>query len=203
MDEPEPPHAGKPLTREDVVRLTEEHGGPEGLDLSQANLEKADLLGLDLHGASLFVANLWKADLRLANLQGANLRLADLRRASLAYAELQAAKLEGVNWGDHVLGDEIEGDFEGAATAYRALKQWHTEAGMYDIAGVFFYREMEARRKAARDHVYGWLRSARRVGHGRVKSLTRGLYAASAASVGFGRQLVELLVGLLMRRLRK
>jgi hypothetical protein len=152
VTEPErpPPHAGKRLTREDVLRLIEEHGGPEGLDLRWKKLEKAFLLGLDLHGASLFGADLPGADLRLADLQSARLQQADLRRASLAYAELQAAKLEGAKWGDYVLGEEIAGDFGEAASAYRALKQRHTELGIYDVAGEFHYREMEARRKLAR-----------------------------------------------------
>jgi hypothetical protein len=43
MAEPEapPPHAGERLTREDVLRLIEEHGGSEGLDLREANLQGA------------------------------------------------------------------------------------------------------------------------------------------------------------------
>lgn len=157
--EQEPPHDGERLTREDVLRLIEEHGGPEGLDLRGADLRQADLGGLDLHGANLWGANLQGADLMGANLQGAQLswaklqgadvRGADVRRARLAYANLRDANLENVNWGDHVLGDEIAGDFAGASSAYRALMQRHMEAGMYDIAGEFHYREMEARRKLA------------------------------------------------------
>jgi hypothetical protein len=192
MDEPErkPPHAGERLTREDVLRLIEEHGGPEDLDLSYADLPEADLWDAnlqkaflvranlqgavltganlqrtelwhaDLQGADLWNANLQKArawsanlqeaDLRHADLQGADLRRADLRRARLAYAALRDSNLEGVNWGDYVLGEEMRGHLAEAASAYRALKQHHTELGMYDIAGEFFYREMEARRKLAR-----------------------------------------------------
>jgi len=191
MDEAEakPPHAGERLTREDVLRLIEEHGGPELLDLRQADLREVDLSRLDLHGANLMSANLqgthlWQTNLRgasllgadlqaaevsLANLQGAtlyranlegaalshaNLQQADLRYAKLQGARLRAAhlrdtNLEGAKWGDYVLGDEIRGNFGGAASVYRALKQWHTDAGMYDIAGEFFFREMEARRKLA------------------------------------------------------
>jgi len=251
MAEPKgkPPHAGEPLTREDVLRLIEEHGGPEGLDLREADLEKANLSELNLQdadlsganlqranlclsrlhrarlleaklqaadlrwaqfpaanlhqanlgganlrlanlpeadlslanlqetelseaslqaatlhwanlqgarcletklqGADLWQANLQTANLRGANLQGADLRRADLRRARLAWANLRDANLEGANWGDYVLGDEIRSDFGEAASAYRALKQRHTEADMYDIAGEFHYREMEARRKLA------------------------------------------------------
>jgi len=261
MDEwrPKGPHAGERLTREDVLRLIEEHGGPEGLHLRRADLRQADLSQLDLHGADLSWANLqgahlvvaklqganlleahlgranlsganlqganlWAADLQGADLveadlqganlpdanlqeadlrgtnlqgaylasanlqgayfteanlhgadlsqanlqgaylasadpqgprlwgaelEGADLRWADLRRAHLAGASLRDANLEGANWGDYVLGDEIDGYLGRAASGYRALKQWHTEAGMYDIAGEFHYRELEARRKLA------------------------------------------------------
>jgi hypothetical protein len=192
--ERKPPHAGKRLTREDVLHLIEEHGGSEGLDLRQADLREADLSELHLHGANLEQANLYNAnlqraylhdanlqraylydanlqrvnlydanlqraylqvatlqgaDLRAANLQGADLRWADLRRARLAYASMRDAQLEGAIWGDYKLGDEIEGYFDDAASAYRALKQRHAELGMYDIAGEFHYREWEARRNLA------------------------------------------------------
>jgi len=132
MDDSErkPPHAGQRLSRADVLRLIGEHGWPEGLDLREADLREADLSKLDL--------------------QGADLRRADLRRPYLARVSLRDANLEGAIWGDYVLGGEIGGQSADAASAYRALKQWHTEAGMYDIAGEFFYREMEARRKLAR-----------------------------------------------------
>ncbi|MDP2950295.1 MAG: pentapeptide repeat-containing protein [Chloroflexota bacterium] len=203
MEEPRrhrPPHAGERLTRDDVLRLIEEHGGPEDLDLRQADLRQADLRDLDLHGArlpranlqeanlgganvqeaNLGGANLREANLCAANLQGANLgganlqgaslvqadlqgavlfwadlqqadlRLANLCRADLSWSKLQGANLEGANWGDYKLGEESAGDFGPAASAYRALKQRHTELGMYDIAGEFHYREMEARRKQAR-----------------------------------------------------
>jgi len=201
MDEPErrPPHAGERLTREDVLRLIEEHGGSEGLELEGADLHEADLGQLDLHGADLSGANLQgayvaeanlrqaaleQADLRgailsfadlrraylshanlqeatlvgsdlreayllRADLQSARLQQADLRRACLDLASLRDADLEDANWGDYILGQEAAGNFRQEVPVYRALKQRHTEAGMYDIAGEFHYREMEARRKLA------------------------------------------------------
>jgi hypothetical protein len=173
-----PPHAGKRLTREDVERLIEEHGGPEDLELQGADLHEADLGELDLHGADLsganlqgarlfsaslrgahlvaanlrradlFLADLWRADLSGANLEGADLRQGDLRRVRLAEASLRDAKLDEADWGDYVLADEEPPYFGQAASVYRGLKQRHTEAGLYDVAGEFHYREMEARRKA-------------------------------------------------------
>ena len=183
------PHAGERLSRNDVLRLIEERGRPEGLDLRTADLSGADLsdldvreanldganleqayltradlrgasflgsnlhgamlLGANLQGASLAGANLEEAALFDANLQEAHLRQARLQHAYLGGASLRDANLEGARWGDYKVGEEIAGDFSPAASVYRTLKQRHTEAGMYDIAGEFFYREMEARRKLA------------------------------------------------------
>jgi len=220
MAEPKgkPPHAGERLTREDVERLIAEHGGPEGLDLRWANLREANLTRLDLHGAHLSDANLQGADLRHGNLQQANLRWAnlqgaalsgaDLRRARLAYANLQDANLEGANWGDYVFGDEIDGLFGAAASAYRALKQWHTDAGMYDVAGHFFYREMEAQRKLAWKGGQPWEGKERRLPYALSLNLLRFLYGygerperviAWAAAVILGFALGHWLVGTVER----
>jgi len=161
----------KPLTREDVLKMIEEHGGPEGLDLSWRNLEGIVLFSLDLHGiilesANLQEAKLWSANLQEANLSDANLRGADLMGTSLAKARLcdadlsRETTLENVDWGQHsILGDELQtkekkdraakrGQLRRAESVYRNLKQWHTNAGMYDIAGLFYFREMTVRRKA-------------------------------------------------------
>ena len=98
----------KPLTREDVLKLIEAHGGPEGLDLSGKNLEGIDLSGksvdfLDLHGINLSAANLQKADLKDANLQKADLSDANLQGASLWKANMQ----EAVLWNVNLLGADI------------------------------------------------------------------------------------------------
>lgn len=262
MDESErePPQAKKRLTRADVLRLLEEHGGPEGLDLREADLHEAALSNLDLRranlqgailwfanlqganlsetnlqganlalaklqgvnllfanlqgaylgdaklqGASLLGANLQEANLYTANLQGADLRWADLQRARLADANLRDANPEDAKWGDYVLGEEIARAFDQAASAYRTLKQRHTEAGMYDIAGEFHYREMEARRKLA------WKgdpesESARRLPYALTMYALRFLYGYGerpqrvigwAAAIVFGLAFVYLLPGVL------
>jgi len=258
MDESErpPPHAGEWLTRDDVLRLIEENGGPEGLDLREADLPKADLCelrlggvnlegagllwanlqgaklgganlqgarlveanlqgawfcaanlqgallgGANLQGAYLGAANLQGADLGAANLQGADLWGADLRRARLVHANLREASLEHANWGDYLLWEELAREFDEATSAYRALKQWHTEAGMYDIAGEFHYREIEARRKLAWKgdllHLDG---QKRRVPYALVLNALRFLYGYGerpervigwAAAVVFGLALVH------------
>jgi uncharacterized protein YjbI with pentapeptide repeats len=93
----------KPLTKEEVLKLIEEHGGPEGLDLKDRNLEEIDLSFrhdeplLDLHGIILYRANLKMADLSGADLKGADLARAELQGADLTRADLQGARLRGAN----------------------------------------------------------------------------------------------------------
>ncbi len=152
-----------PLTREDVLRLIKENGGTaKGLDLSEKIFEEGiDLHGLNLKGIILKEAILWdikreapfSRDLNQAYLEGAHFEGALLVDAHLEGAHFIGVKLssdtllEGANWGNYILGEEREGHFGLAADSYRQLKQWHTNAGMYNIAGKFFYREMEAKRK--------------------------------------------------------
>jgi len=233
----------KPLTREDVLKMIEEHGGPEGLDLSERNLEGIDLSSenidtpIDLHdiilrkailsgaklwnanleGANLSHANVQGADLVIANLKGANLSRTNLNNANLASAILQDAGLSNANLenanlaeadlqnarlsmanlkGARLLNANLQGthlmeaDLDGAmlvgvkwhpkyiigdenlriygeenldkkerdqgrrrilgyiAGVYCNLKNVHHAAGMYDVAGAFYFREMTVRRKA-------------------------------------------------------
>ncbi len=119
--------------------------------LSAANLQGANLRGGNLQKAYLTGANLQKARLEQANLQGAKLGGANLRGAFLSGADISpTTKLEDVDWGDFILGDEKARNFQEAAHIYRNLKQWYTNAGMYDVAAKFYYREMEVRRKEQR-----------------------------------------------------
>jgi len=106
-------------TREEILKLIEENGGPEGLDvsgrdLSGANLENMDLRGVvlghyspglprtNLQGARLVGVNLQGAkalrvDFRGATLYLANLREADLRWSDFTDTNLYAADLRGAN----------------------------------------------------------------------------------------------------------
>jgi len=104
-------------TREEILKLIEENGGPEGLDLSGK-----DLSGIDLSSQAIVnelakiqkdtnrqprwaiaspetgivcSANLQKINLVGADLQGANLAGASLQGAWLRYANLQQANLAG------------------------------------------------------------------------------------------------------------
>lgn len=119
-----------------------------GANLAEAQLQGAILAEAQLQGAHLWRARLQRAYLGRAQLQGADLEWAQLEGAFLARAEWdEKTRLEDADWGNRILGDEREGDFAGAEAAYRRLKRWYANNGQYDLAGEFFYREKEARRK--------------------------------------------------------
>jgi hypothetical protein len=125
------------------------HAQLEWADLWGAHLEQASLVDAHLEGALLWDAHLEGAFLSDAHLEGADLKGAHLEGASLHDAQFSAdTRLETVDWGrNYVLGEEKGEAFHWAADTYRRLKQWYTNAGIYDVAGEFYYREMEARRK--------------------------------------------------------
>jgi len=97
----------KPLTREDVLKMIGESGGPEklnllgrnleGIDLSGVNLEGSNLHGANLQGSNLVTANLEYSMLGDANIIGANLAASILRNASLNGANLENANLAGAD----------------------------------------------------------------------------------------------------------
>lgn len=120
-------------TREDILKLIEENGGPEGLDLSGKDLSGIDLgreaIALELKkvrestphaipfwyfewadGVNLKGVNLQGATLKGVNLQGAWLWEAHLQGAHLQHAELQRAtlsdaKLKGADlWSANLTG---------------------------------------------------------------------------------------------------
>jgi uncharacterized protein YjbI with pentapeptide repeats len=66
-----------------------------GVNLTNADLERANLTGADLTGANLVGADLEKANLGTANLSDANLLGADLEKANLMGANLTNANLMG------------------------------------------------------------------------------------------------------------
>src|SRR6266700_1512666 len=79
-------HTGTALTRTDVMRLLQDVGSPEQLDVSGQNLSGINLMNCDLRGANLSQANVHGADLR-----GTYLCWADLRGANLSWACLGEA----------------------------------------------------------------------------------------------------------------
>ena len=121
----------------------------EGADLIDAHLERADLVGAHLERADLIFAHLESADMECTYLEGANLYSAHLEGAYLTETQFSRdTNFTSVHWGNYILGEEEERQFDVATDTYRRLKIWYTEHGIYDVAGEFFYREMEAKRKA-------------------------------------------------------
>jgi uncharacterized protein YjbI with pentapeptide repeats len=102
-------------TREEILRMIEENGGPEGLDLSNTDLSGIDLgnhrIGKELEeyrklhsgknpiwfSETTYGVNLSKVNLGRANLSNARLEGVNLREALLDYANLQGAKLRDAN----------------------------------------------------------------------------------------------------------
>lgn len=134
----------------------------QGADLRGSYLLNTNFQGADLRGAkfgALAKAGEYQAAmLNDTDLRGAKLSLADfkgcyfdgakLEGAFIRGADIFDAHLEEADWGNCVIGEEKGGDFSSAIYYYRRLKTWYTNAGMSDIAAEFFYREMEAKRKA-------------------------------------------------------
>jgi len=102
-------------------------------------LSPAFLHGTDFRGANLFLANFKDCYFYGTKLDGAYIRGADI----------YDAHLEEADWGSYIIGEENKKEeLYFALNVYRKLKIWYTNAGMYDVAGEFFFREMEAKRKA-------------------------------------------------------
>ncbi len=126
-----------------------ENANLEGADLQDAYLEGVRLVGSNLKEADFNWADLENADLSCTLLEGASLEIANLKRVSLLGASFNAeTNFNNAEWGDYIICEEINGLFSTASETYRRLKIWHSNAGIYDIAGEFFYREMTVKRKA-------------------------------------------------------
>jgi len=80
-------HADTALTRTDVVRLLQEVGSPEQLDVSGQNIQEINLVNCNLRGANLSQASACAANLCGTNLSKANLRGAVLRETYLCWAD--------------------------------------------------------------------------------------------------------------------
>jgi len=118
---------GKPLTREDVLKLIEQNGGKaDGLNLSERVFEEGiDLSDLDLHGIifkdARFPTHFEGTQLVGAKFDGSNLNGADLRSINLQYAQFrmlnnQPAYLEAADLrGSLLLNTNFQGaDLNGA-----------------------------------------------------------------------------------------
>ena len=171
----------------------------EGADLRYVHLERAGLWDARIEGAAFFDAHLEGADLCGAHLEGADLGGAHLQGAYLCDIKPEDnIKFDDADWGNYILGIENFGDFFEATKVYRCLKQWYTKHGMYDIAGEFFYREMESKRKAIK-----WWPNPFPRAWSKLLSILCGYgerpfrVVASAAVVVFGLALIYFAIGTL------
>ena len=155
-------------TREEILKLIKENGGPEGLDLSGKDLSGIDLgreaiaaelekfqqtnlyetpvwysektKGINLQGAKLQRASLW-----YAKLQRAQLWYANLQGAFLWYADLQGANLEDANLQGAFLSyaNLREADLLGVNLQGSELRYSHLEKvdlfGAESLEGAYFY----------------------------------------------------------------
>ncbi len=145
----------------------------EGADLRGAHLEYAELKGAELceaiFGLSGELSHM-KAHLDNTDLRGAKLFRADfngvffydtkLEGTFIRGADITEAHLGDADWGNYKIGEEIKyKDYYSAEHRYRQLKIWYTQSGYYDIAGEFFFREMEAKRKGVKWWPQPWHRT--------------------------------------------
>lgn len=159
------------ITKIDVVRLLQEVGCPEQLDVSGqdvrgislmncnlrgANMSQARVCEANLCGAKLSKADLHGADLHgtylcWADLRGANLSEADLRDADLSWADLQEADLRGVHldratlYGASLGRADLRGAFLDKTDLSGADLSWASLGG----AGTFEDTKSHLRRRGA------------------------------------------------------
>lgn len=129
------------------------HGQSQGHQLLDADLYRADLQGAHLFALDLRGSSLMKTDLRQANLH-----CADLRDCNLLGAQLQGARLDNVQWDEQLRQErqarqiwrqqpeQAQQLLKEAEETYRNLRLQLEKAGLFEQAGLFFYREMVMRR---------------------------------------------------------
>lgn len=138
------------LNNNDVRQLIQQNGGTaDGLDLSGRKFDSDALFDLDLSGSNLQGADLRNLELEETNLSHAKLRGAKFYNNTLVRDVITGIKLDGADFGDYKAGEELDNQLYEAEAVYRGLKQLHSQFGMHDTAGHFYFREMEIKRKLA------------------------------------------------------
>lgn len=130
-----------------------------GVDLHDAHLEgaffyKAYLLDTNLQGASLLGANLEGACLIFANLQKAIMWFSNLHEAQLSEVILDGALYLTWNQVEKV-GEEVGHKWEAAVDAYRRLKNYFHQQGLYEDEAKAYYREKLMAKHEAHEELFG------------------------------------------------
>lgn len=143
------------LCRADLQNINlVQHGVKGGFCLRHGDLYRADLRGAHLFHIDLSGTSLMKADCRDANLHFAN-----LSGCNLLGARFDHAKIENIEWGADLLqaqkgfechwrGEHANAldQFEQAEEICRNLRKVSERQGLFELAGKFFYAEMQMRR---------------------------------------------------------
>lgn len=160
--------------------------------LSEAQLEKTILVGSNLRKAKLNEARLQGAILNSVNMQGVNLENAkiqgaylknvNLQEAELSGANLQGAFLKGVLWQEaknltweriKKVGEEGKQRWRDAQDAYRNLKNYFHQQGLYEDEAKAYYQEKLMAKHEAHKKLFG---KSTRVGFKTAKKSWLRLY---------------------------
>jgi len=154
---------GRSLEEANLYRVEIPEAYIDGANLQKANLREAKLQNAKLHWARLQEADLIKANLENARLAGANFQEAKLNNTRFHNAFLCGIQLDGakmLTW-EQVkrVGEEIYKKWGKGRDAYRRLKNYFHQEGIYDDETQAYYREkLMAQREAWKNHKVGrWL----------------------------------------------
>lgn len=111
------------------------------------NLDSDEFTGAENIGALFSNAHLERADLRNTKVDKAFLSGTHLEGVQISGSNIYEAAITRAEWGNYKIGEEINKQFHLAEYQYRSLKQRYSNAGMYDVAGEFYFREREANRQ--------------------------------------------------------
>jgi hypothetical protein len=121
----------------------------QGAKLSSAQFGETE--DKDLTVAALDETDFRDANLLHTNFKGCYFYGTKFEGAYIRGNNIAEAHLEEADWGSYRIGEETEKhELHFAEHVYRQMKKWYTEAGMYDVAAKFYYREKEAGRKSLR-----------------------------------------------------
>jgi hypothetical protein len=121
-----------------------------GANFTSANLRSAHITGANVTSANFFEADLTDADLSGANLEATNFTLCQMKNICLTQSRIvQSTVLDNAIWGpQYKLGNKNKSiSRDTSEFAYRQLKIWHQNAGLYDLVGEFHFREWASRRE--------------------------------------------------------
>ena len=111
--------------------------------LDSTCLENAEMLGADLQNAKL-----WNSNLTGAKLQNSNLRNAEFNEKTVLFdVNLYQSKIDNSTLKfayanlDKIVLQEKNNDYSKAKEVYRNLKNYFKQEGLYDVSGVYYYRE--------------------------------------------------------------